>query len=60
MEIRFKEFLISDDRGKIQPDTVCRLLSSTYWAKDRAKDTIEKSIANSMVFGVYLDGKVKS
>ena len=57
MEIRFKDFLISDDKEKIQLDTVCRLLSSTYWAKDRPKDTIEKSIANSMVFGVYLDDK---
>ena len=54
MEINFKEFVISDDRTKIQLDKVCQLLSTTYWAKERSKSVIEKSISNSICFGVYL------
>lgn len=55
MEINFKGFLISDDRTKIQLDRVCQLLSSSYWAKNRPRDIIEKSITNSVCFGVYLE-----
>lgn len=53
MEIRLKEFIISDDKNKIQLDQVCKLLSTTYWAKDRSRSVIEKAIGNSLSFGVY-------
>jgi GNAT superfamily N-acetyltransferase len=53
VEIEYKEFLISDDRNKLQLDRVCEMPHTSYWAKDRAKDTIEKSITNSLCFGVY-------
>lgn len=55
MEIKFKEFIISDDKSKIQLDNVCQLLSTTYWANEREKNVIEKSISNSLCFGVYLN-----
>ena len=54
MEIKFKEFVISDDKEKIQFDRVCQMLTSTYWAKERPASTIKKSIENSVCFGVYL------
>ncbi|SHM47605.1 GNAT family N-acetyltransferase [Gracilibacillus kekensis] len=53
MEVYKDEFLISDDRTLINIQTVYNLLSPTYWAKDRSIKTIEKSIENSYVFGVY-------
>ncbi|MBS4196067.1 GNAT family N-acetyltransferase [Lederbergia citri] len=50
----FKDnFTISDDIENIDLDVVLLLLSNTYWASDRTKETIEKSINNSMAFGVY-------
>ncbi|GHS99323.1 N-acetyltransferase [Synergistales bacterium] len=55
MNIEYKGFLISDDKSKIQIDRICELLSTTYWAEDRKKEAIEKSIENSMCFGVYAD-----
>jgi len=48
-------YLISDNKNIIQSDRVFEMLSSTYFAKNRAKDIIGKSIKNSMCFGVYLD-----
>lgn len=56
MEIYFEEFLISDDKSKVQIDRVCQLLSTSYWAKDRLKETIEKSLINSICFGIYVNG----
>ena len=46
-------YLISDDKKLIQLDRVCELLSCTYWAKSRTKDTITASIENSLCFGLY-------
>ena len=57
MEILLNEFLISDDKKKIQLDRVCQLLSTAYWAKDRQKDIVQKSIDNSICFGIYLHDK---
>ena len=57
MEKTFQEFLISDDKEKLQLDRICQLLGDSYWAKDRPRDRIEKSIANSLCLGVYTDGK---
>ena len=56
MKTTFQEFLISDDKEMLQPDRVCQLLSTTYWAKNRPWDQIEASIANSLCFGIYADG----
>lgn len=53
VEIYVNGFLISDDKTKIQIDRVCKLLNTSYWAKDRPSDTIEKSLMNSICFGVY-------
>ncbi len=53
MEIQFQEYIISDDKNKIQLDSVCQLLSTTYWAGKRSRSTIEKSISHSLCFGVY-------
>ena len=55
MEINFKEFLVSDDKDKIQLDRVCQMLNATYWAQDRPREIIAKSIENSICFGIYRD-----
>lgn len=55
MDINFKKFTISDDKNKLQLDRVCHLLNTTYWAKERPRDIIEKSITNSICMGVYLN-----
>ncbi|MBO0992880.1 GNAT family N-acetyltransferase [Bacillus sp. SD088] len=45
--------MISDDSNLIDLESVAQLLSSTYWASKRTKETIIKSIHNSMTFGLY-------
>ncbi|MCL2717586.1 MAG: GNAT family N-acetyltransferase [Lachnospiraceae bacterium] len=56
MEIKHGDFVISDDPSLINFDIVHELLSKTYWAQNRTKKTMKKSIENSLCFGVYKDG----
>ncbi|WP_235816546.1 GNAT family N-acetyltransferase [Bacillus massilinigeriensis] len=51
------DFMVSDDILLLDLKTVFHLLSNTYWASDRTKETIEKSIKNSISFGMYHNDK---
>ena len=45
---------ISTDKSKLQLEVIADFLNNkSYWAKTRSKATIEKSIANSICFGVF-------
>lgn len=47
-------FYISTDKTQLDIDMIADFLSNrSYWAKGRSRDTIEKSIANSLSFGLY-------
>ncbi|MBA4549085.1 MULTISPECIES: GNAT family N-acetyltransferase [Thermoactinomyces] len=46
-------YWISDQKDLLDVDAVCRLLQTTYWAGHRTKETIVKSMENSLCFGVY-------
>lgn len=50
-----KTFFISTDKSKLDLDTIHGFLSKSYWADGRTRETIQKSIDNSICFGVYLD-----
>jgi len=47
-------YVISTDRSRLNIDLIHDFLSKTsYWAIDRARDVVERSIDNSLSFGVY-------
>jgi GNAT superfamily N-acetyltransferase len=47
-------YLISTDRSRLNIDLIHDFLSKTsYWATGRASDVVERSINNSLSFGVY-------
>lgn len=46
-------YYISDNQKKLNTVDVRRLLKQTDWAKDRTAALIEKSMQNSLCFGVY-------
>ncbi|MDR3552202.1 MAG: GNAT family N-acetyltransferase [Clostridia bacterium] len=54
-DISADDYLISKDKRLLQLDRVQGLLEKSYWAQNRPKDTIEKSIENSLCYGVYLN-----
>jgi GNAT superfamily N-acetyltransferase len=58
MERRYEKYLVSTDKSLLSLDTVYDfLVNRSYWANYRTREQIEKSIKNSLCFGVYEDGK---
>jgi predicted GNAT family acetyltransferase len=50
---------ISTDPGRLDVDTIHRWLSEdAYWALGRSRDAVERSIAHSVNFGAYVDGRL--
>ena len=47
------EYLVSDDDNLLQFERIYELLSNTYWASTRSREVIQKSIYNSLCFGIY-------
>lgn len=52
-EYRKENFVISTDPKKIDLETVHQFLTNSYWAKGISKETIQRSIENSLCFGIY-------
>ena len=46
-------FLISTDRSKLDVDVIHGFLSRSYWALGIPRETVARSIENSLCFGVY-------
>jgi GNAT superfamily N-acetyltransferase len=55
-ETRRDTLLISTDPARLDLNAICGFLSRAYWAEDRRRAVIEKSVQNSLVFGIY-DGE---
>ncbi len=55
-EIQKENYVISTDNRKLNVDIIHHYLATeSYWAKNIPRETVEKSIANSVCFGVYKD-----
>ena len=53
MQWQRDEFVLSDDAERIDMAGLCRLLRGTYWARHRSGEAIERSMRNSLSFGLY-------
>jgi GNAT superfamily N-acetyltransferase len=48
------DYLISSDRSRLDVELIHHFLSQTsYWAPGRAHDVVQRSIDNSLPFGIY-------
>ena len=54
MEIKFGEYIYSDNKALISVDKTQELLEKTYWINNRKKETTIKAIENSICIGIYL------
>ena len=52
-------YSIIEGSENINADDAVRLLRMTYWADKRSKEQIEKSMRNSVCFGVSVEGEEK-
>jgi GNAT superfamily N-acetyltransferase len=46
-------YRISDRKEELQPDAIHALLRTSYWAAERPKDVIMRSLKGSLCFGLY-------
>lgn len=54
MEIEDNGYIFSEDKKKIDPIAVHHYLSTqSYWAKDIPLELVQRSIDNSLCFGIY-------
>jgi GNAT superfamily N-acetyltransferase len=51
------DYIISTDPARLDLDLIHRFLSTSYWATGRSVETIQRSIAGSLAFGVYKEGR---
>jgi len=56
-EYRKGEFVISTDRKRLNLDLIHEFLTNCYWAKGISREIVARSIAHSVCFGVYANGK---
>ena len=54
METMRGDFLISSDKNRLQVDMIHRyLVEQAYWTTGRTREMTERSIENSLCFGIY-------
>ncbi|TVX96324.1 GNAT family N-acetyltransferase [Cohnella terricola] len=53
MELKYNDYLISDDKSKICVEEVIEMLSSSYWANTRPIERTKKAIETSYCLGVF-------
>lgn len=53
MEVYYKNYLISDDKAKLDKQVVLDYLARSYWGNQRSPERILRSIDHSHCYGVY-------
>jgi GNAT superfamily N-acetyltransferase len=53
MEWRRDDYVVSDDRGRLDRALVHGLIASSYWAAGIPQATMDKAIDHSLCFGLY-------
>jgi GNAT superfamily N-acetyltransferase len=46
-------FSISTDKSTLDLEMICNFLSRAYWASNRSRETVLKSLEHSLCFGLY-------
>jgi len=57
IEVHRDQFTISTDPAHLDVEAIADMLTRAYWAKGRTREQVERSLANSLVFGLYDGGK---
>jgi N-acetylglutamate synthase-like GNAT family acetyltransferase len=52
-EYKKEYFTVSTDRRKVDVNKVCDFLARSYWANNRKRETIKKSIEHSLCFSLF-------
>src|ERR1041384_4808102 len=50
---RHGDYLLSDEKHRLDLDAMYALLQETYWAADRPLNFVERAVANSVCLGLF-------
>jgi GNAT superfamily N-acetyltransferase len=53
MNFESEGFSISTDKTKLDLEMICKFLADAYWASNRSRETVLKSLEHSLCFGLY-------
>jgi len=53
IELHRDSFIVTTDPARLDVDLIHGYLTRSYWAEGIPRETVERSIANSLCFGVY-------
>ena len=53
MEWSKDKYLISTEKSRLQPGVIHEFLAEAYWSRGIGRAVVEKSIANSVCFGLF-------
>jgi GNAT superfamily N-acetyltransferase len=56
MHWEFNSYELTDEAARLDLDAVAALLRDTYWAADRPRSVLERSVQNSLCFGLFHEG----
>jgi GNAT superfamily N-acetyltransferase len=57
MDIKFEDYYISDNKELLDIKTIKGFLARSYWASQRSEERTERSIQNSICYGVYHESR---
>jgi len=57
MDWHRSDYLLSDDKARLDLDSIVAMLRTSYWAKDRPRQVMERAIRHSVCFGLYHRGR---
>ena len=55
MDWQKENFTISSEHERVDIDALHDMLRRSYWAKDRTREEVEKTISNSICFSLFKD-----
>jgi GNAT superfamily N-acetyltransferase len=57
MQWTHEDYILTDDKSRLDLDFACRELQVSYWAANRPRELIAKSIEHSVSFGLFHRGQ---
>ncbi|MGI9050623.1 MAG: GNAT family N-acetyltransferase [Rubrobacteraceae bacterium] len=57
IELRRGEYVVCDDPSRLDITLIHGFLKNSYWAADRTVEVVQRSVDNSLNFGVYGEGE---
>jgi GNAT superfamily N-acetyltransferase len=50
-------YTLTDDGNRADREAIVRLLGDTYWAAERSRERVERSVRHSLCFSLFCDGR---